>query len=256
MTGFSIVTVARENLAGLQATWKSVRAQQGADFEWIVIDGGSRDGSADWLAALADLRVRYGSEPDEGIYHAMNKGAELARGDYLLFLNAGDSLAAPSVLRDVRERLTETLPDILYGDSYESGPACDLLKPARRPEAVRFVMFTHHQAIFYRRGALPAPPYDVSYRLAADWVLTARMFRTGATFLYHPAPICRFERGGASQNDAHRRLMNADAKRVILTESGLGPVLARPVWWGRRIINFLRRMSPDLYDRIRYSSRP
>ena len=135
MTRFSIVTVTRENLAGLKATWDSVCGQTGADFEWVVIDGASKDGSADWLAGLDRTSVRYVSAPDGGIYDAMNKGVAMAGGEYLLFLNAGDKLASPTVLRDVRERLGDRRPDILYGDSFEAGPAGDLLKPARKPSA-------------------------------------------------------------------------------------------------------------------------
>jgi putative colanic acid biosynthesis glycosyltransferase len=99
---FSIITVTRNNLEGLRRTHVSLRAQSYADYEWIIIDGASSDGTVNYLEGLA---ARSWSEPDEGIYDAMNKGLARARGDYLLLMNAGDSFAAPDVLQKIADAI-------------------------------------------------------------------------------------------------------------------------------------------------------
>lgn len=99
---FSIITVTLNNLPGLRKTRDSVTAQQFQDFEWLVVDGGSSDGSVEFLQ---DCTANFTSAPDKGPFDAMNKGLERARGQYLLFLNAGDTLAAPDVLRQIAQRI-------------------------------------------------------------------------------------------------------------------------------------------------------
>ena len=88
----SIITINYNNLAGLQKTIESVVSQTFRDFEWIVIDGGSVDGSRELIERYANSFSYWVSEPDKGIYNAMNKGIVVAKGDYLLFLNSGDWL--------------------------------------------------------------------------------------------------------------------------------------------------------------------
>src|SRR6476620_5455749 len=93
---FSIVTISLENLDGLRATVASVKSQSCRDLEHIVIDGGSSDGSAEWLAA--NFEQIWVSEPDAGCYPAMNKGAQMSSGEYLWFMNAGDVFGDAAVL--------------------------------------------------------------------------------------------------------------------------------------------------------------
>ena len=88
----SIITVNLNNCDGLQKTIDSVVGQTFTDYEWIVIDGGSMDGSRELIEQYADCLAYWCSEPDNGIYNAMNKGISRATGEWLLFLNSGDSL--------------------------------------------------------------------------------------------------------------------------------------------------------------------
>lgn len=98
---FSVVTVVRNDIEGLKRTWRSLATQTCSDFEWLVIDGASTDGTPEWLQALADERLRWISEPDRGIYDAMNKGIGRVQGEIVQFLNADDVLASPDVLSQV-----------------------------------------------------------------------------------------------------------------------------------------------------------
>lgn len=101
MTEFSIITVVRHDLPGLEATARSLAVQQFVDFEWIVIDGASTDGTQASKDQLAHRPHTFVSEPDRGIYDAMNKGLELVSGDWVQFLNAGDALCASDTLQRV-----------------------------------------------------------------------------------------------------------------------------------------------------------
>src|SRR5690606_105779 len=98
----SIITINLNNRAGLKATMASVLEQTYAHVEYLVVDGGSTDGSVDVITSHADRLAYWVSEPDRGVYHAMNKGIERATGEYLLFLNSGDRLMEPETLTDVQ----------------------------------------------------------------------------------------------------------------------------------------------------------
>ena len=109
----SIITVNLNNLEGLKRTYESVVCQTFTDYEWIVIDGGSTDGSREFIEQHQDKFAYWCSEPDKGIYNAMNKGIVRAKGEYLNFMNSGDCFACEETLAGVFGR--ERTADILYG---------------------------------------------------------------------------------------------------------------------------------------------
>ena len=112
----SIITVNLNNCDGLQKTIDSVVSQTFKDFEWIVIDGGSTDGSKELIEQYADHFTYWVSEPDKGIYNAMNKGIRVAKGDYLQFLNSGDYLYDRTTLEKCL--LPQNNADVIYGNLY------------------------------------------------------------------------------------------------------------------------------------------
>jgi len=197
---FSIITITRNNLAGLRRTQASIAAQTSKDFEWIVIDGDSTDGTAAYLSEIEAMTV---SEPDGGIYDAMNKGMACAGRDYLFFLNAGDALAAPETLQSIQDHIGTQRPGFIYGDAFE-GPADGPfhLKKARSPGHRPLHMFTNHQSMMYRRDIAQGLQYDTTYRIAADYDFTVRFLQKTNDRLYCPFSICRFETGGISQQNA------------------------------------------------------
>src|SRR5574344_2795323 len=113
MPKFSIITINRNNKNGLEKTTKSIISQLFTDYEFIVIDGGSTDGSADVIRKYATHITYWISEPDKGIYNAMNKGITHAYGDYLNFMNSGDCFHSPAVLDEINRQLHDE--DILIG---------------------------------------------------------------------------------------------------------------------------------------------
>ncbi|MEJ1999753.1 MAG: glycosyltransferase [Maritimibacter sp.] len=115
---FTIITVTWNNLAGLKTTAASIAAQSSADFEWRVVDGASKDQTPDWLATCETPGLIWISEQDNGLYDAMNKAIDKARGRYLIFMNAGDEFADSDVLARTSDEISRSPADVLYGDSY------------------------------------------------------------------------------------------------------------------------------------------
>ena len=219
---FSIVTVTFNDLAGLRVTRASVRAQTFRDFEWLVMDGGSTDGTPDALREWqSEIRAAV-SAPDKGPYDAMNKGLALACGEYVLFINAGDALAAPDTLQNLHDAIGADAPDFIYGDSLEEQRSGVVFYKKARPHHCRWWgMFTHHQAMAYRTAFLKtvSPAYDLRWRVGADLDLTWRILnRTknimrvhfpsrGLRPLEFPRPMRRSAR---TTHDAPRTFAYAD----------------------------------------------
>ncbi|HYG89140.1 MAG TPA: glycosyltransferase family 2 protein [Azospirillum sp.] len=195
----SVITVVRNDLPGLLATRASLRTQVFADWEWIVVDGASTDGGATWLAAHADEPAWWRSAPDEGPFDAMNIGLGAATGDYVLFLNAGDTLASPDVLG----RIAAARADFIYGDALERDAGGEMrLKPARSHRFVFYGMFTHHQAMAYRRDMVAGLRFEPRFPVGADYAFTVRALARARCVLRLDFPICVFALGGLSQRQA------------------------------------------------------
>jgi len=200
---FSIITVSLNNLDGLKATHASLKAQSCRDFEWIVMDGGSTDGT---MEHLKSTDARWTSKKDDGIYDAMNGGMAKAKGHYLLFLNAGDALAAPSVLDEISKH-TEKTSDFIFGDALETRRGSKpFYKRSRSSKELPSGMFTHHQAMLYARRIIRQNKmhYSLLFPIAADYDFTARFLQQCKKVVYLPQPICLIESGGLSQQQAYQ----------------------------------------------------
>jgi putative colanic acid biosynthesis glycosyltransferase len=239
---FSVITVTLNNLEGLRRTAASLEAQGCRDYEWIVVDGGSNDGTREYLQTTQAI---WASEPDGGIYDAMNKGMAEARSGYLLFLNAGDTLASPDILQKIADVLKNDAPDMVYGDAIEAGA----VKKARSFRRAAYGMFTHHQAMFYRRGAAIGIRYDTRLKIAADYKFTLEILMQRGGALYTPEPLCVFESGGVSQLQAEtgRREQFLVRRELRLT----GPVRNRLIYAGQAAIWLLRQKYPSIYWKLR-----
>jgi putative colanic acid biosynthesis glycosyltransferase len=231
---FSIITVTRNNLDGLKVTHASIGAQIFSDFEWIVIDGASDDGTP---AYLATTHATWVSEPDHGIYDAMNKGLDRARGDYVLFLNAGDTLVGPDIL----EHIAKYDADFIYGDSLEGGH----YKRARSHRHALTGMFTHHQAMFYKRAPVTGLRFDTAYRIAADYKFTLEALRRAQNIHYAPLPLCHFEPGGLSQQQAGAGRM--EQFRIRRALGFCSPPVNTAIMLAQTALMGLRRHCPGVY---------
>lgn len=163
----SVVTINYNNKTGLSKTLDSIINQSYKTFEFIVIDGGSEDGSKELLLQNSDVITYWVSEPDHGIYHAMNKGIMKAKGDYCIFMNSGDSFYDLNVLENVVPFLDGT--DVIYGNTeYTDGK---MRNSVDEPPYFSFfyVSSFSHQSTFIRTELLKKYLYDESLKIVADW---------------------------------------------------------------------------------------
>lgn len=196
----SVITVNYNNLLGLKKTLDSINIQTSKDFEWIVIDGGSTDGSKELLEQNADIISYWVSEKDNGIYHAMNKGIKVAKGDYLQFLNSGDSLADKDIIMRFCER--NNTEDVIYGNAIIVNGNDHEVKRFHAPEFVRFSYFfghaLNHQATFFSKRCFKGYRYNEENRIASDIELYMFLMYHHFTFQKWNEYVVRFDNSGLS----------------------------------------------------------
>lgn len=164
---YSIITINYNNKEGLEKTIQSVLGQTSHDYQYIVIDGGSTDGSTDVIKQYAKQISYWISEPDKGRYNAMNKGIKQATGDYLNFMNSGDTFHSSTVLADVANM--EYTEDIITGGFYDREKG---IKHIIKPQDVTLLTMRkntfNHQATFYKKELFQKRLYDENYIIQSD----------------------------------------------------------------------------------------
>lgn len=216
----SIITVNFNNRDGLVRTARSVADQTFTDFEWIVVDGGSTDGSVDVIREYADQIAWSVSEPDRGIYDAMNKGLMKASGEYVQFLNSGDYYIDGEVLSKVFAR--DDLSDVNYGDQWCVRDG-SVVEKRSYPDTIDLgFLFRNplgHQASFIRTDIAKAHPYRVRYTISADRAFFLELYLSGAGFRYLDIPVVYFDTDGIGSRESTleiRRDQFKDIKRELL----------------------------------------
>ena len=219
----SIITINRNNAVGLEKTLQSVASQTYKKFEYIIIDGASTDGSAEVIkkyeAEFAHLK--WVSEPDAGIYNAMNKGIRIASGDYIQILNSGDCLASD----DVTERMLTALdrtghPSILYGNMVKCFPDGRKLKDKSfaGQEITLLGMYTgtlNHDPTYIRRTLFEKYGYyDESLKIVSDWKWCLQVIvLNGEKPQYVDVDVTLFDMSGISETN--KDLDRAERKKVL-----------------------------------------
>lgn len=199
----SIVTVHLDDFAGLRATCASLQPVLDSGLaEWTLIDGGSdwqRSGGESLRAEVTERSDVIVSEPDAGIYDAMNKGTKLATGEYVLYLNAGDELHPDFDWKALAEEIANGSPAMVWGVCHERFEEGTLVKVKNRsPGLAWYGMPVNHQNVLFRRSVLGDAPYDTSYKICADYDLVSRLLKSGETVFRSEMPISIFQRGGTS----------------------------------------------------------
>lgn len=194
----SVIVVCKNPGERLRAALASVWEQSGFAPELIVIDGGSSDGTREWLEAQQSRIRILVSESDRGVYDAMNKGVAAARAEWVLFLGADDRLAGRAVLDTLAPVLARSDAGVVAGEAvYADGRRYRLRLPLH-PIARNFV---HHQAAFYRRQLLAADGgFDLTFRIMADYEMNLRLWRRGMRFEAVPEQIAVCGVGGLSDH--------------------------------------------------------
>jgi len=247
----SVITIHLNQFAGLRSTMASLKRLLGEPgVEWILVDGASMPETPDQQetlkAALARANVGI-SEADEGIYHAMNKGTAMARGDYLLFLNAGDEMHPNFRPENLFRDLGNRWPVMVWGtcvERYRGGQT--IAVKTRSPRWAWYGIPALHPSILFRRQALGESPFDTSFRIAADYDLVCRLLHTGDPVVLHQHTISVFHHGGVSDSLDH--LTRQEENRVRLKHFSVPPAAGRAIMAFKRFnkvlsrVHWLRRM--------------
>lgn len=201
----SIITVVYNDADGLETTIKSVANQTYKNIEYIVIDGASKDGTLDILKKNESKISVWKSEPDKGIYDAMNKGLALATGDYVWFMNAGDIIFSDNTL-ELIFTTCEANADVYYGETQEISMAGETigLRRLKTPEQLNWLSFksgmlVSHQSILIKKTL--CKNYDTQYKISADidWVIFA--LRKSKIIINTKLILSKFEVGGMSRQN-------------------------------------------------------
>lgn len=230
----SIITVNLNNRDGLQKTIDSVVSQTFKDFEWIVIDGGSTDGSKELIEQYADHFAYWVSEPDKGIYNAMNKGVRAAQGEYLQFLNSGDYLRETNTLDKVFSNFPSG--DIIYGNLtlQEEG---EEKENRQYPEKLSFyelyLRSLPHPSTFIKTSLLKNDPYDERLRIAADWKFFLKMALESRDFRHIPMFVSCFDQSGISSTNMN--LLRSE--RDLITAEIVPPSILNDIFMMSEINN-------------------
>lgn len=200
---YSVITVCFNNLAGLKKTAESVLAQTSRDYEWLIFDGGSSDGTKEYLESLGDKVSYWESMRDGGIYDAMNKGIRKATGEYLIFMNSGDSFASTEILANVSSCCCGA--GVVYGDWNEVRK--DSIRTSKGPKEADFNFFCErnicHQAMFIRAELLKKSEYSTTLGVLADWAKWLEFVDKGVDFKYVPGVVCNYDCYGISSQVDH-----------------------------------------------------
>lgn len=203
-TRFSVITVCYNALEALPGAVASLKSQTYTDREWVVVDGGSKDGTQDYLRGCGEPLARMVSEKDRGIYDAMNKGIALASGDVLFFLNADDAFHDPEVLAEVARHFdADPELDMLFGDVVlvkgddRIYKRFDFINRA----TIRFDDLCH-QVIFARKRLFDrVGDFKLDWKTSADYDWMLRVFLSGAKVKHVRRPVSFFSCGGMHVRD-------------------------------------------------------
>ena len=234
----SVITVCLNPGEKLAYTLNSILKQSYPNVEVILKDGGSTDGSIEKWREENELRteaekVKIFTEKDTGIYDAMNQAASYAEGDFFVFLNCGDAFADKKVLEKVaaiwmEEKRAGTDMDklVLYGDTY--GDKRDVLI-ASAPHITGFTCYRNipcHQSCFYSKTLCRQKPYDLRYKIRADYDhFLWCYYRAGAKMRHVGFPTAAYEGGGFSENPKHRKADKKEHRQITETYMGKSELL-------------------------------
>ena len=213
---YSIITINYNNKEGLRKTIESVVNQTYNDYEYIVIDGASTDGSKEVIIEYSDYIQYWVSEPDKGIYNAMNKGILVSHGEYLIFMNSGDTFYNSNVLTDVLPYLDSA---IVVGKLYKAKYNKLSSIPQSNPTMMLFYEGSlDHQACFTHKKLFKNPNalYDENYKIVADWKFyMQKVIFENQSISVIPIVIATYEGDGISENTNYHYIHQKERNDIL-----------------------------------------
>lgn len=238
----SVITIVYNNVKDIERTMLSVLNQSYPHLEYIVIDGASKDGTQKVIEKYRDKITRYISEPDHGIYDAMNKGLAQATGDYVLFMNSGDEIYSPDTVTDVFDN--QNSADIYYGETEMYNEKWESQGQRRHcaPEnfnwrSFKYGMSVGHQAIYIKRSI--TEPYDLQYKYSSDidWIIKAA--KKASSIVNTHMYVAKYLVGGMSKKKHFASLQ--ERFKIFNKYYGLIPNLINHVFIALSLISYFVR---------------
>jgi len=224
----SIITITYNSAKTIQRALESVQSQTYQDIEHVIVDGASKDGTRELIEAYAKkhTNVRWISEPDKGIYNALNKGIHLATGDVIGFVHSDDILYAPDSISHIAEAFAQQDIQVVYGDLQYVREG----KVTRRwhsndfnPASLKYGWMCPHPTMYVRREVYQqVGDYDEWFSISADYDMILRIFKSGFKTQYLPEVLVSMEVGGASNKNTRARLSKTQEDFIALRKNHVG----------------------------------
>lgn len=236
---FSIITVTYNAAQWIEKTIQNVLGQTYDNIEFIVIDGKSTDGTVDIIRKYVSHIAYWISEPDKGLYDAMNKGLERASGDYVWFINAGDKIYDEHTIQTIVDSLEQKdiLPDIIYGETaiYDKNDQFIGMRRLRSPKRLTWKSFkkgmlVSHQSFIAKRAI--APLYDVQYRFSSDFDWCVKCMKKARLIYNSGSILSRYLDGGIST--ANRGPSLKERYRIMCIHYGVFQTIIWHIWFAIR----------------------
>ena len=233
----TVVTAVLNDAGHIEQTILSVISQTDIEIEYIIVDGGSKDGTLELIGKYKDKISLLISEPDRGVYDAMNKGIKYSTGDFVYFLNSGDVLLNPSILSKIKLEELKERNAIIYGNvivAYGNIEALEKPRPFFNSKMKFKGIGICHQSMFFPGKLIRNEKYDLSYNIAADYDLVYRLWRKGTEFLYRDITIAKYDWGKGISSNPYK-LLDVYRENARVCHQQLNPL-----YWAKMILEYIR----------------
>ena len=233
----TVVTAVLNDAGHIEQTILSVISQTDIEIEYIIVDGGSKDGTLELIEKYKDKISLLISEPDRGVYDAMNKGIEHSSGDFVYFLNSGDVLLNPSILSKIKLEELKERNAIIYGNvvvAYGNIEALEKPRPFFNSKMKFNGIGICHQSMFFPGELIRNEKYDLSYNIAADYDLAYRLWRKGTVFLYKDITIAKYDWGKGISSNPYK-LLDVYRENARVCHQQLNPL-----YWAKMVLEYIR----------------
>lgn len=233
----TVVTAVLNDAGHIEQTILSVISQTDIEIEYIIVDGGSKDGTLELIGKYKDKISLLISEPDRGVYDAMNKGIKYSTGDFVYFLNSGDVLLNPSILSKIKLEELKEKNAIIYGNvivAYGNIEALEKPRPFFNSKMKFKGIGICHQSMFFPGELIRNEKYDLSYKIAADYDLVYRLWRKGTEFLYRDITIAKYDWGKGISSNPYK-LLDVYRENARVCHQQLNPL-----YWAKMVLEYIR----------------
>lgn len=233
----TVVTAVLNDAGHIEQTILSVISQTDIEIEYIIVDGGSKDGTLELIGKYKDKISLLISESDRGVYDAMNKGIKYSTGDFVYFLNSGDVLLNPSILSKIKFEDVNVRNTIIYGNvvvAYGNIEALEKPRPFFNSKMKFKGIGICHQSMFFPGELIRNEKYDLSYNIAADYDLVYRLWRKGTEFLYKDITIAKYDWGKGISSNPYK-LLDVYRENARVCHQQLNPL-----YWAKMVLEYIR----------------